>query len=141
VRASSWSLPVLSVLSLLVIAGSVGWAEITDAQPHASDVETADSAAAGDPADPGHATGTTFKICAKGNYAAYATLPDDGNAKSATAKPGTCVTQELASGDEHSVALYGLEGTTPFKVGDDEITAGATLTATGTIDNPDYTSE
>jgi hypothetical protein len=130
---------VLSTLSLLVIAGSVGWAEATDAQPHAAAAESADAvdAEAGDPA----VTGTSFQICATGDYPVYVTLPDDGNAKSATAQPKACVTQVLKTEGEHSVKIFGLEDTTPFEIGDDEVAAGEKLTATGTVESPDYSIE
>lgn len=138
-RASSWSLPVLSVVSLLVIGGSVAWAEVTDAQPHVTEAagdDAEESAASGDGTQ-----GWSFQLCATGNYAAYVTLPDDANAKSATAQPGTCVTQQLADEEAHSVTIFGLAGTTPFEIGTDEIGADSEVSATGTIEAPDYTIE
>jgi hypothetical protein len=140
VRVSSWSLPVLSVVSLLVIGGSVAWAEVNDARPHVT--EAADDDAEEDTATAGNPTQTlSFQLCAKGNYAVYVTLPKDANAKSATAQPGKCVTQKLADEQEHSVKIFGLDGTKPFELGDDEVGADSKLSVTGTIDAPDYTVE
>lgn len=140
-RASSWGLPVLSVFSLLVIGGSVAWAEATNAQPHAVEApaDEEDAATAGNPDGP--ADSLAFQVCAKGNYAVYVTLPKDGNAKSPTAQPGKCVTATLPSAGDHSVAIFGLEGTAPFEVGDDEVGGDSKVSATGTIENPDYTVE
>lgn len=141
VRASSWALPVLSVVSLLVIGGSVAYAEVTDAKPHVTESASEDDSSDADPAAGNPAGPASFQICAKGNYATYVVLPDDANKKSATAQPGKCVTQALADDEDHSVKIYGLEGTTPFEVGEDEVGADGKVTATGTIESPDYTTE
>ncbi|MFG1924095.1 hypothetical protein [Cryptosporangium sp. NPDC048952] len=136
-RASSWFLPVLSVVSIVVIGGSVAWAEATGAKPHVTEAATEDDSgadpAAGDPAGP-----VSFQLCAKGNYAAYVTLTDDGNKKSATAQPGKCVTQPLADEENHAVKIFGLEGTTPFEVGEDEVGTDSKVNTTGTVEAPDY---
>ena len=138
-RASSWSLPVLSVVSLLAIGGSVAWAEVTDARPHVTEAAADDAdedATAGNPTQ-----NLSFQLCATGKFAVYVTLPDDANVKSATAQPGKCVTQKLADEEEHSVKIFGLDGATPFELGDDEVGADSKVTVTGTIDAPDYTVE
>ncbi|WP_344651583.1 hypothetical protein [Cryptosporangium japonicum] len=140
-RASSWALPVLSVVSLLVIGGSVAYAEVTGAKPHVTEAAAENDDSGAEPAAGDPAAAVSFQVCAKGNYATYVVLPDDANKKSATAQPGKCVTQALADEEEHSVKIYGLEGTTPFEVGEDEIGADGKVTATGTIDSPDYTTE
>ncbi|WP_035856821.1 hypothetical protein [Cryptosporangium arvum] len=142
VRATSWALPVLSVVSLLVIGGSVAYAEATNAKPHVTEAAAdAEDASEADPAAGDPAAAASFQLCATGKYATYVVLPDDGNKKSATAQPGKCVTQALADEEEHSVKIYGLEGTTPFEVGEDEIGADGKVTAIGTIESPDYTVE
>ncbi|MFI5954761.1 hypothetical protein [Cryptosporangium sp. NPDC051539] len=125
----SWPLTVLSVLSLVVIAGAVAWAEVTHAKPH---VAAAAAPTEGKP---------VFTVCATGNYAAYVELTET-KTKSPTAQPGKCVTEPVESADEtYEIKIYGLDGATPFEVGEDEVEATGKVTATGTADNPDETSE
>lgn len=120
----------LSVFSLVVMAGSVLWAIATDAQPHVS-------------ANPAPTvSGPGFTICARGNYPAYVVLTQT-KVKSAVAQPGKCVTQTVAnSAAEYAIQVFGLDGATPFAIGTDEIGGDGTekVTATGSADNPDWTT-
>jgi hypothetical protein len=131
----------MSALALAVIAGSVGWAEATHAKPHAA-AKQADSESA-EAAEPAEAAGPGFTICAKGKFPAYVVVTAT-KAKSPVAQPGKCV---KASVDDESasypIKIFGLEGTTPFEIGDDEVGGDGSekVDVTGTAENPDWTTE
>lgn len=112
----------LSTLAIAVMAGTVAWAESTNYR------KGAEIDAAG------------FQICSTGNYAAYVLLTET-NAKSSVAQPGKCVTQSVADPEAtYKIQIVGLEGSTPFTIGDDEIGGDGSekVTATGTLDSPDW---
>jgi hypothetical protein len=131
VRVSSWSLPALSTAALLVIGGSVVWAEATHAAPHAGTAAVSPSA------------GPSFSVCAHGDFPAYVQLTGTPK-KSGTAQPGKCVTETVADANTvYRIQIYGLDGTRPFLIGDDEVSGGdgEKVTVTGTAENPDWVTE
>lgn len=136
-ETKSWPLIVLSVVSFVVMGGSVAWAEATHAEPHVAAAPAEDDAEADAGGKPG------FQVCAGGNFPAYVVLSET-KAKTATAAPGKCVTATVDdAGETYEIQIFGLEGTTPFEIGEDEVTGDGTqkVTATGTVDNPDETTE
>ncbi|GGS99997.1 hypothetical protein [Streptomyces cinerochromogenes] len=85
------------------------------------------------------ATAHTFKVCAYGNYTAYATLPQQGGISTTLISPGTCGQLPLVSGSTYG-KVYGVYNTNPdksFYVGTAHFTAskGWTGAAKGTTTN------
>ncbi|MFG1925297.1 hypothetical protein [Cryptosporangium sp. NPDC048952] len=122
-RKKSWLLIALSVLSVTIMAGTIGWAQLTGFRAVAK-----------------APTSAGFAICATGDYAAYVLLTET-NAKSPVAQPGKCVTQSVEDADAtYKIQVIGLDGSTPFTIGDDEIGGDGSekVTATGTMESPDW---
>ncbi|MEV0406002.1 hypothetical protein [Actinoallomurus sp. NPDC050550] len=86
------------------------------------------------------AVSNTFKICAKGNYAAYGVIPQQGYAATFLAYPGTCRSIGLGGGTTYA-KVYGVYNTHPdvsFYVGTAHFSAstGWTGGAEGTTTSP-----
>ncbi|WP_225826408.1 hypothetical protein [Streptomyces naphthomycinicus] len=82
------------------------------------------------------ATAHTFKVCASGNYTAYATLPQQGDISTVLIPPGKCGQLPLSSGSTYG-KVWGVYNTNPgksFYVGTAHFTAskGWTGAAKGT---------
>ncbi|MFF5858375.1 hypothetical protein ACFY8B_22545 [Streptomyces sp. NPDC012751] len=60
------------------------------------------------------ATAHTFKVCAYGNYTAYATLPQQGGISTVLIAPGKCEQLPLSSGSTYG-KVYGVYNTNPGK--------------------------
>ncbi|MFF5536240.1 hypothetical protein ACFY71_27800 [Streptomyces cinerochromogenes] len=86
------------------------------------------------------ATAHTFKVCAYGNYTAYATIPQQGDIATTLIAPGTCGQLPLASGSTYG-KVWGVYNTHPdksFYVGTAHFTAskGWTGAAKGSTTGP-----
>ncbi|MFB0619411.1 hypothetical protein [Streptomyces sp. AGS-58] len=82
------------------------------------------------------ATAHTFKVCAYGNYTAYATIPQQGDISTVLIAPGKCGQLPIVSGSTYG-KVWGVYNTNPdksFYVGTAHFTAskGWTGAAKGT---------
>ncbi|MFF1909653.1 hypothetical protein [Kitasatospora sp. NPDC058218] len=82
-----------------------------------------------------------FTLCSRGSYSSYAVFPKRSNLRTATARPGTCISQSLKGGTSEQVVLYGIrpDGSS-FKIASDsfDTAEGERVNTLNTPDDNDW---
>ncbi|MFJ9951519.1 hypothetical protein [Kitasatospora sp. NPDC091207] len=82
-----------------------------------------------------------FMLCSRGTYRSYAVFPKRANLRTATANPGSCISQSLKGQQHEQVVLYGIrpDGSS-FKIATDsfDTAEGERVNTLNTPDDNDW---